>query len=115
MDWRFEVGQIVSLLSGIKITHVIGGVSAGLVRLFFVGGGFVSGLVSTLVGLIITLNLSPSAYFVLVHYFPWADDPRTEHSVVFFVGIIGLFGCEGLIKKAKEWKDDPKFPGGLKP
>ena len=109
MDWKSELFG----LFGIKLTHLIAGLSAGFVRHFFTGGSIIAGMVSTLVGLIITLNVSPFVYLAVTTYFSWTADPRTEHAVVFFVGILGLFGCEGLIKLGAKWRDNPTLPTGI--
>lgn len=106
---------MIETIFGIKITHLVAGVAGGTVRYLLVGGGVVMAVTSVLAGSLTAGYLTTPAYFTIVKYFPGWADPSTEHAAGFLVGLTGLLICEGAMRYAKRWTDNPSFPPQLPP
>ncbi len=101
---------MIETIFGVKITHLVAGVAGGTVRYLLAGGGIMMAVTSVLVGSLTAGYLTTPVYFALIRYFPdWAD-PSAEHAAGFLVGLTGLLICEGVMRYAKRWTENPTFP-----
>jgi fluoride ion exporter CrcB/FEX len=94
-------------LIGIKTTHFIAGIAGGIVRAFLAGEGWIAAMSSVVVGTLTASYVGPMA----IGYLPISMIEKGELAVVFLTGVSGMFVCEGVLKFAKRWSDNPTLPG----
>lgn len=98
---------MIETIFGIKITHLVAGVAGGTVRYLLIGGGWMMAFTSVVAGSLTAGYLTTPAYFTIIKYFPAWADPSAEHAAGFLVGLTGLLICEGAMRYAKRWTDNP--------
>ena len=106
--WQFfhDIGAGLKGL-GLNEGTATAGLLGGTVRGLIIQGGFVNGVISALVGAIAANYLAPAiAMSPTVHPWGW-----TEGTIGFLVGMSGMLICEGILKLAKDWSTNPRFPG----
>lgn len=95
---------------GIKLIHVAAGIGGGLVRsLVDRRTSLTVRLSTTIVGGLFAAYLTP----ILVPFVSsWSGvrDASVEGAAGFLLGLCGLTLAEGIINKAKKWRENPKLP-----
>lgn len=101
----------VQALLGIKSTHLVAGVAGGIVRSFLTGGDWMTAVGSVVVGSLTAGYLTTPVYGGVKAYFPTlANDVSAEHAIGFLVGLTAMLICEGVLRAARGWSKNPKFP-----
>lgn len=97
---------------GIKLTHLLAGVAGGTVRAFLAGGGWLAATSSVVIGSLTAGYLTTPVYKIAQSYLPLNVETSTEHAVGFLVGLTAMLLCEGVLKAARGWSQNPTVPKG---
>lgn len=100
---------------GIKATHLLAGVAGGTVRAFLAGGGWLAAISSVIIGSLTAGYLTTPVYKIAQSYLPISVETSTEHAVGFLVGLTAMLLCEGVLRAARGWSQNPKLPKGGTP
>lgn len=93
---------------GIKASSVLAGLAGGLVRSLILPGLTVrQAIVSCIIGALTAGYLTPAA----VEYWPFEASQGIEGAFGYAIGLSAMLICEGVIRAARHWRDDPKLPG----
>jgi len=100
-------------LIGIKLTHLLAGIAGGIVRAFLSGAPNVwAAIASVVVGSLTAGYMTSPVYIISQRYFGFVADTSTEHAVGFLVGLTAMLICEGVLRFAKQWSNNPTMPPG---
>lgn len=92
---------------GIKLSTLLAGLAGGLVRSLILPGLTVKqAIASCTIGALTAGYLTPAA----VEYWPGDASPGIEGAFGYAIGLSAMILCEAIMKAAKRWRDDPKFP-----
>lgn len=99
-DWQ--------LFFGVKVSSLLAGLAGGLVRALMMRSGLTKWqvFVSCIVGALTAGYLTP----VFMHVLPYHDAAGAEGAVGYAIGLSAMYLCEGVMRAAKSWRDDPKLP-----
>jgi hypothetical protein len=94
---------------GIKTGTVLAGFAGGLVRVLIAKNvTFMQALLSCIVGAITAGYFTP----VAMHWLPLAEVSGAEGAIGYAIGLTAMLICEGLLRAAARWRDDPRLPPG---
>lgn len=105
--WQFfhDIGAGLKGL-GLNEGTATAGLLGGTVRGLIIQGGFVNGVISALVGAI-TANYFAPGIAMSATFNAWN---LSEGTIGFVVGMCAMLICEGILKIAKDWSTNPRFP-----
>jgi hypothetical protein len=94
---------------GIKLGSLLAGFFGGLVKALIMPSVTPSGaLFSCVTGALTAGYFTP----VAMHWLPLAGIAGAEGAVGYAIGLTAMLICEGLMRAAKHWRDDPRLPPG---
>jgi len=106
--WNFfhDMGLFLKGL-GINESTATAGLLGGTVRGLIIQGGWINGIISAFVGAVTANYMAPSiAASKAINVWSWS-----EAMVGFVMGMAGMLICEGVLKYARDWSQNPKLPG----